>query len=324
VACDVDTLSRAGACLPGAYNLSYTVTNANGTTATATRRVVVYQAGRVSADFVLVDTMETSAAAALVADLRNPASAGYAMAVTTIRTRLGAAGSGLVDTDIEITAASAAQTDPGSQVSRVTVSATAHVYYPPEVHRAALTSTAGARRRLRQRRLGEVGNAASEAPITVDDDAAARPRGVAFHVRSVLEALEDLHAPQRAACGGGLEAGAGVGAPCPAPRRRLQQASGGLSSSLSSFGAAFQSNLGASAPASSNDGADVDVAAGYLAAMASSVALLEERAALINASVGAVQAQAEQAFGADADRKDDTRDAQITTLYQASDGALCA
>lgn len=313
MACNIDTLSYTGSCLPGTYTLSYAVANADGEVASATRQVVIYQSGRISASFELAGSMALAAANQLVADLRVPSSDGYKATVQTIKSRLGPAGQSLLDSDLEITSAAAAETAPASGAARVTVSAIAYVYYPANVHRGNLSAAKAAGVAWRRRQLlgddFEPDSGRAAAPRGAGEDLAAKPRAVLYHVDAFLDALHRLH---------GTNSGGGAAAARHARRRRLLQISDPLATSLATFGSAFDSSFGAGTSSSSTNGAAVDVVAGYLAAMASSVALLEERAAALNTRVQTVAAEVEQAFGAEAQQRDAARDSQVETLYQVS------
>ncbi len=154
VSCDVDALSIGGQCLPGTYQLSYTVINDDGISATATRTVVVYQYGSVTGTFTLYKAMTNGTAAdATVANLRNISSAEFAQALTTIKTSLGQLGSSLDSSSLDITDATVFAS--GSTYD-VVVTAVIYVYYPSTATRAAINSTSTAsssssrRRRLLQ------------------------------------------------------------------------------------------------------------------------------------------------------------------------------
>ena len=157
LSCGADALSAGGVCLPGAYVLQYSVAarGAGGGTATATRRVVVFQSGRIVSSFDLYPSMDAAAAAALVAALRDPASAAYAAAREAVARRLSAAGPrapAVRAADVAIDAAAAVPGQGAAAGSAsVSVNATVHVYFPPEVTRQqadAASGGGGRRRRL--------------------------------------------------------------------------------------------------------------------------------------------------------------------------------
>ncbi len=151
MSCDVDALSIGGQCLPGTYQLSYTVTD-DGVSATATRTVVVYQAGSITSTFALYKAVTNATAAdAIVADLRNISSQAFAKALSTIKKTLGAAGSSLDSSSLDITSATVSANGASHDV---VVTAVLYVYYPSAATRGAINSTsAGAAVASRRRRL---------------------------------------------------------------------------------------------------------------------------------------------------------------------------
>lgn len=331
ISCDVDTLSYSGACLPGAYTLSYSLTTPDGTTTTATRRVVVYQSGTVNAAFILYPTMDSAAAADTVNQLKEPGSSTYLAAAGAIRTRLGPAAAALLDTDIDIIDARAVP--PGVGAQKVWVNATAHVYYPTEVHRQVLAAGGALRkrRRLISRATVQVGTSLDDAsePYVIMG-AATRHREVMHRVEGLLDSLNLLLQQQQVRCGGGGGMDGGRGCPMHgrslassgAPRRgrRLQQTTvGTIDGSLAAMGTAFNNALGGIAT-SQSDGAAVDVIGGYLAALGSSLVFLEDREAVLNSTVVGVDQLVTSSFGDGETQRDATRQAQIMNMYQVGVG----
>ncbi len=152
LSCDVDALSVGSQCLPGIYQLSYTVTNNDGFSATATRTVIVYQSGSVTATFALYKAMTNStAAAAIVTDLRNISSTAFTNALSTIKTTLGKDGSSLDSSSLDIINATVVAA--GSSYD-VVVTAVIYVYYPstatPATVNGSSTASTSRRRRLLQ------------------------------------------------------------------------------------------------------------------------------------------------------------------------------
>jgi len=351
-------------CLPGTHTLSYTVTNPDRTaTSTATRRVIIYSAGRVTATFNLYPYTDAATADATIADLRNPAGAGYAAAIQSMRTRLAAAGAAVRASDILINAARGVSDPGGSDAVRVQVDATIHVYYPPEVGLQLLTTGVprakrrrGSRRLLQQQqgRLRKLMEVDGEGAGGVDDDEGdaeltdllagfdgGRSREVLHRVDSLLESLQLLDAAPTfctgihsvwnstdAACQLHHSHGSNRQRPSQQQpkrwRRRLLQTSstggGSLTGSMSTVDAALQTGLGASSPSSTSDTTPVDVVGGYLTAISSSIAFLEERVGLLDTGVAGIEVTVQQTFGAEAEQKDATKETQITTLYDVSAG----
>jgi hypothetical protein len=333
LSCSPEALSTGGICLPGTYTLTYTAANALSTAVSMSRRVVVYQAGRVAASFTLYSALEPSAGAALVAALRDASSAEAAAAADVVRARLAAAGVAVAAGDVAIDSAATAPAGGSSTAVRVLVNATVQVFYPPDVSRAVLAAAPGPRRRAQLRRRLIAGAAAG-----ADDDGGIEGPGgwraleVVRRVDALEEALQQHQAWQR--CGNTTGAASAcvlhAGAPAarrPAARRWLLQAGSGggsagssLGAALSSVSSAMVSGLGASSPARASATPDVDVVGGYLSALASSVAFLEGHAAALGAAVGGVAAKVDQTFGAEAAQKDAALESQITTLYQVPGG----
>ena len=338
VSCSAESLTAGGICLPGAYTLTYAVAAPGGRgRAEATRRVIVYQAGRVSGSFDLHAALGAGEAAAVVAAIRDTSSEGYAAARAAVAGRLRAAGAGVRASDVSVDAARAVPLYPGSRDARVAVDATVHVYFPPEVGKQLLeTGTADSSRR-RRRRLGErpaggalAGAAAGEEAGAALPPAAARAHELLARYRDLAGALaahaadsggaaaaDDCGAaPHGAAC---ALAALGAAPPRALARRALLQGGGGgggLGGSLDALSGAMQDGLGVASPTSASDTAEVDVVGGYLAALASGVALLEERAGALAAGAAAVEARVEQTFGAEAQQREGTRDAEVQSLYQ--------
>lgn len=165
MSCSVDTLSSGARCFPGFYTLTYSVTNDAGLVTTATRTVVVYQHGQVSARLPLIqDATNATAAAVLVADLQNGASKAVDMAARSVISKLGSAGQGLLPSDVRVLGAQLVQN--GSQAAgagsyNVYVNVTVLLYHPAVVHSQKVSSTAVVRTNVMGRKLLHSSSASS-------------------------------------------------------------------------------------------------------------------------------------------------------------------
>lgn len=137
LSCDLDALSASGVCMPGSYNLTYSVTNDEGITATASRQLMVYQAATITSSITLyTDLGSYSEVLDLVAGLQNVSSPTYAAGIERVITKLGSLAGQIEPGDVDITGVGYEQGRP--QHYSVHVNATVHVYVPKGVHRQAV------------------------------------------------------------------------------------------------------------------------------------------------------------------------------------------
>jgi hypothetical protein len=137
MSCDLGALSASGACMPGSYTLSFSVTNDQGITASARRRIIVYQASMMTVSVQLyapADVADVQTGLQLVAALNN----GSAAAATAAATRVLAVlpvplRSRLEESDIEVLNASLSQPTPGTY--GVAADVVLYVHTPTGVHR---------------------------------------------------------------------------------------------------------------------------------------------------------------------------------------------
>jgi hypothetical protein len=133
-------------CLPGKYILTYSITNDDGATATATRAVIVYSAGQLSLQLPLYENLNNNnAASQTVQALSNASSVEAAAAANSIARRLSpnsASGLGVQASDVSILQAQLVQLGPS--IYSVQVDAQVYVYYPSSVHRGDITHQAAA------------------------------------------------------------------------------------------------------------------------------------------------------------------------------------
>jgi hypothetical protein len=133
--CNLDALSASGSCMPGVYSLTYSVTNDDGLSATATRQLYVYQAVAVTVALELYSGFTSYAQALqLVASLSNSTLPGYTTGVVDVIAKLGSLADQVEPGDVDITAAAAnPQLALGSY--SVHVNASVYLYSPRGVHR---------------------------------------------------------------------------------------------------------------------------------------------------------------------------------------------
>ncbi|KAG2436559.1 hypothetical protein HYH02_011496 [Chlamydomonas schloesseri] len=153
LACSLEALAVAGACLPGVYTFRYSVSDEQGRTATADRTVVVYQRARVDATMALLPGGLTDpiASAQLLSNLRNTSHTDYAAALANVTARLTRAGLGVRVSDVDLTAASMAPASPppsAAAPASLVVGVSVTLYNPPALHRgpqgvAELAAAAG-------------------------------------------------------------------------------------------------------------------------------------------------------------------------------------
>ena len=142
LACSLEALAVAGACLPGVYTFRYTVSDEQGRVAAADRTVVVYQRARVDAVMALLPSglTDPTAAGQLLTHLRNTSHTDYAAALANVTARLTRAGLAVRASDVDITAASVEPASPPPTVAApasLVVSVAVTLYNPPALHRGA-------------------------------------------------------------------------------------------------------------------------------------------------------------------------------------------
>jgi hypothetical protein len=120
--------------MPGAYSLTYSVTNGDGLSATAMRQLYVYQAVAISVPLELYSGIPSySEALELAAGLSNSTLPAYTSGVDAVIAKLGSLADQVEPGDVDITAAAYTQLAPSSYSVRV--NASVYLYSPRGVHR---------------------------------------------------------------------------------------------------------------------------------------------------------------------------------------------
>jgi hypothetical protein len=249
-------------CLPGTYTLTYSVTNDDGATTTATRSVIVYTAGQLSMQLAQFKAFDNGTLADLVVQaLRNPASAEAEAAVSSIAARLSTGSGGLQVHPSDVAIMQANVVNLGTSNYSVPVTASVQVFYPASVHRtdisgspatAANTSTASqtARRRALLAANTALSGSSSHniqpAPPTLD--------AVETNIQSMVSNLKHLAAAVTSEARSAQHAALTNVPQCTNTadcsttghlhRRLLQSSDTGLAAQLASVSAAAASNLG--------------------------------------------------------------------------------
>jgi hypothetical protein len=146
LSCGLKSLNGTVTCLPGTYSLTYSVTNDDGATATATRAVIIYSAGRLSLQLPLYQDLDNGTAAGVtVQALGNATSLEAAAAANSIASRISSsseAGLDVLPSDVHILDAQLVELGPSN--FSVHVSAVVYVYSPASVHHGDIISSTGA------------------------------------------------------------------------------------------------------------------------------------------------------------------------------------
>lgn len=120
--------------MPGTYQLTYSVVNEDGNSATATRELTVYQAVAVTTPLELYSAVASySQAFSTVSGLQNKSLPGYATGVDNAIQKLGSLATQVQPGDVDI--ASAAFVQHSVTNFSILVNVTVNLYFPRNVHR---------------------------------------------------------------------------------------------------------------------------------------------------------------------------------------------
>jgi PKD repeat protein len=269
LSCGLKSLtSSTVACLPGTYTLTYSVTNDNGATATATRSVIIYTSGQLSVQLPLYQELDNGTAAGLtVQALSNTSSAEATAAANSIASRVSTSSAGLEVQPSDVSLLQVQLVELGPSNFSVHVTALIYTYFPAFVHRkdvintaAAAAAPASSAQRSNARRTLSTSSPTTPAAL-------APPPGHAFSadIRTLTNSLRQLatavtheaHLAQHAAL---TRTACSTASSCSnAGRRRLLQATDtGIVAQLASMTAAAASSLAPTSVTGQQTSAEVD------------------------------------------------------------------
>lgn len=353
LSCGLKSLAQAGpvTCLPGTYTLTYSATNDDGVTATATRAVTIYSAGQLSMQLPLYQNLDNETAAGLtVQALSNASSAEAAAAANSIASQLSSGSSAGLDVqphDISILQAQLVELGPSN--FSIHVSAVISIYYPASVHRGDIIDSkvqtaagSGSRRALLSTPSSFPATAGaallwaatSEASSTALETHQGGPPQVAVdaNIQAMLSSLRQLAAAVTAearsvqhsalsrtsttACSNSNTEGCSASRHTSKGRRLLQATDTGIAAQLTSMTSAASSSLAPVSLTGQQTSAAVDPVVGYLSSLASTVDSLQQGVADMAAASSSMSDRLGQAFGEADQRKQDAATTKVSDAYK--------